>query len=206
MALYGLTPAFQWIPTAGISAIIIHAVADIVTKPPQVYRFWCISPFEFFIWAAAVIGTIFSTIENGIYVSLATSGALLIFRLAHPRSHFLGRVRVHANDNTSNARDVFVPLAHNRVINPQIRVEPPPPGVLVYRLEETFLYPNCSIVNSEIVDYVKANIRRGADVRLIPLSDRPWNDPGSRYGADAEWEENQTKPVLHSIVLDFSTA
>lgn len=206
VALYGLTPAFQWIPTAGLSAVIIHAVADLVTKPPQVYKFWRISPFEFFIWWAAVLVTVFSTIENGIYVSLSTSAALLIFRLAHPRSRFLGRVRVHANDNSSLARDVFVPLANNHVINPQIRVEPPPPGVLVYRLEETFLYPNCSILNSEIVDYVRANIRRGTDVRLIPLSDRPWNDPGSRHGADAEWEENQGKPALHAIVLDFSTA
>ena len=206
VALYGLTSAFYWIPTAGLSAVIIHAVADLVTKPPQVYKFWRISPFEFFIWWAAVIVTIFSTIENGIYVSLSLSGALLIFRLQHPRSRFLGRVRVHAYDNTSNARDVFVPLANNRIINPQIRVEPPPPGVIVYRLEETFLYPNCSIVNSEIVDYVRKNIRRGTDMRLVPLADRPWNDPGSRDGPDEEWEENQARPVLQAIVLDFSTA
>lgn len=206
VALYGLTPAFYWIPTAALSAVIIHAVVDLVTKPPQVYKFWCISPFEFFIWSAAVLVTIFSTIENGIYVSLSTSFVLLIFRLAHPRSRFLGRVRVHSSNNPSHARDVFVPLVDDHVINPQIRVEPPPHGVLVYRLEETFLYPNCSILNSEIVDHVRANIRRGADVRLIPLADRPWNDPGSRHGPDTEWEENQARPVLHSIVLDFSTA
>jgi sodium-independent sulfate anion transporter 11 len=169
VALYGLTPAFHWIPTAGLSAVIIHAVADLVTKPPQVYKFWCISPFEFFIWFAAVIVTVFSTIENGIYVSLL-SAALLIFRLAHPRSHFLGRVRVHSSRQpTSFPRCLRSPWSNNNVINPQIRVEPPPPGVLVYRLEETFLYPNCSMLNSEIVDYVKANIRRGTDMRLIPL-------------------------------------
>ena len=39
VALYGLTPAFYWVPTAGLSAVIIHAVADLVTKPPQVYKF-----------------------------------------------------------------------------------------------------------------------------------------------------------------------
>jgi sodium-independent sulfate anion transporter 11 len=36
VALYGLTPAFYWIPTAGLSAIIIHAVADLVAPPSQV--------------------------------------------------------------------------------------------------------------------------------------------------------------------------
>ena len=124
VALYGLTPAFFWIPTAGLSAVIIHAVADLITKPSETYRFWRVSPFEFFIFIAAVFVTVFSTIENGIYVSLATSAALLIFRLAHPRGHFLGRVRVHSSSNPSDSRDVFVPVSHNRVINPQIRVEP----------------------------------------------------------------------------------
>jgi len=203
--LYGLTPAFYWIPTAGLAAVIIHAVADLVTTPAQAYRFWRISPFEFFIWAAAVLVTIFSTIENGIYLSLSTSAALLIYRLAHPRGHFLGRVRVHPSNSTSDARDVFVPFSRNRVINPQIKVEPPPPGILIYRFEETFLYPNCSVLNSEIVDHVKAAIRRGKDLRLVPLSDRPWNDPGRRHGATSEWEENQARPILRAIVLDFST-
>jgi sodium-independent sulfate anion transporter 11 len=205
VALYGLTSAFFWIPTAALSAVIIHAVADLVTSPAQGYRFWRISPFEYIIFVAAVLITIFSSIENGIYVSLATSAVLLIFRLAHPRGHFLGRVRVHPTSNPSDVRQVFVPLSHNRVINPQIRVEPPAPGILVYRFEETFLYPNCSLLNGEIVDHVKATTRRGKDLRLIPLTDRPWNDPGSRHGAASEWEENQARPVLRTIVLDFST-
>jgi sodium-independent sulfate anion transporter 11 len=206
VSLYGLTPAFYWIPTAGLSAVIIHAVADLITKPAQAYGFWRVSPFEFIIWFAAVIVTIFSTIENGIYVSLATSVVLLIFRLAHPRGHFLGRVRVHSSRNPSDSRDVFVPLSPNRVINPQIRVDLPPPGILVYRFEETYLYPNCTVLNREIVDHVKATMRRGRDLRLIPISDRPWNDPGPRHGVDAEWEENQARPALRAIVLDFSTA
>jgi solute carrier family 26 (sodium-independent sulfate anion transporter), member 11 len=206
VALYGLTPAFYWIPTAALSAVIIHAVADLITSPAQSYRFWCVSPIEFFIFLAAVIITIFSSIENGIYVSLATSFALLIFKLAHPRGHFLGRVRVHSsNNNSSDSRDVFVPHSPNRVINPQIRVEPPAPGVLIYRFEETFLYPNCTVLNGAIVDRVKATTRRGADLRLVPLSDRPWNDAGPRHGIDVEWEENQTRPALRAIVLDFST-
>jgi sodium-independent sulfate anion transporter 11 len=205
VSLYGLTPAFYWIPTAGIAAVIIHAVADLVTKPPQLYRFWRISPLEFFIWWAAVLVTIFSSIENGIYVSLSTSAVLLLFRLAHPRGHFLGRVRVHSSSNASDARDVFVPLASNRVVNPQIRIEPPPPGILIYRFEETLLYPNSTVLNSAIVDHVKETTRRGADLRLVPLSDRPWNDPGPRDGVIAEWERNQDKSDLRAIVLDFST-
>ncbi|KAI0060859.1 sulfate permease [Artomyces pyxidatus] len=205
VALYGLTPAFYWIPTAGLSAVIIHAVADLVAKPPQVYGFWRVSPLEFIIWWAAVLVTIFSTIEDGIYTSICASAALLIVRLAHPRGHFLGRVKVHTEGSPNTSRDVFVPLTANDVVNPQVRVEPPSPGVLVYRFEESIIYPNSSVLNGTLVDHVKAHTRRGKDLRTVPLSDRPWNDPGPRFGAQAEWEENNARPLLHAIVLDFST-
>jgi sodium-independent sulfate anion transporter 11 len=36
VALYGLTDAFYWIPTAGLSSIIMHAVADLIAAPSQV--------------------------------------------------------------------------------------------------------------------------------------------------------------------------
>ena len=36
VALYGLTEAFFWIPTAGLSAITIHAVGGLIASPSQV--------------------------------------------------------------------------------------------------------------------------------------------------------------------------
>jgi len=39
----------------------------------------------------------------------------------------------------------------------------------------------------------------------VKASDRPWNDPGpSRGGAIADQENNEKRPILHAIVLDFS--
>lgn len=205
VALYGLTPAFFWIPSAGLSAIIIHAVADLVAKPRQVYSFWRVSPLEFVIWAAAVLVTVFSTIENGIYTSICTSLALLLVRVARPRGYFLGKVTLRASDApAAEARDVYVPLNPKAsLMNTAVRPTPPAPGVVVYRFEESFVYPNSSILNSTIVDYVKANMRRGTDVSQIKMGDRPWNDPGPRPGQDLE-AENQKKPELKAIVLDFS--
>lgn len=63
VALYGLTPAFYWIPSAGLAAVIIHAVADLIASPSQAYSFWRVSPVEFGIWAAAVVVTVFTTVE-----------------------------------------------------------------------------------------------------------------------------------------------
>jgi solute carrier family 26 (sodium-independent sulfate anion transporter), member 11 len=109
VALYGLTDAFFYIPNAGLSAIIIHAVADLVTPPHQVYTFWLISPLECIIWWAAVLVSVFSTIEYGIYTSIILSLLLLLIRIAKPGGQFLGRVKVRP-DGTNETRDVFVPL------------------------------------------------------------------------------------------------
>ncbi|KZP24720.1 sulfate permease [Athelia psychrophila] len=207
VALYGLTPAFFFIPTAGLSAVIIHAVADLVAKPAQVYSFWRVSPLEFFIWAAAVLVTIFTTIENGIYTSIIASVALLLLRIAHPRGHFLGKVTLEADSRESKgSREVFVPLTPDGVNNPEVKVQPPTPGIIVYRFEESLLFPNQSLLNDALVDHVKAHTRRGKDMSNVSLSDRPWNDPGpSRHGADVDQEVNNKKPTLHAVVLDFST-
>ncbi|KLO18575.1 high affinity sulfate permease [Schizopora paradoxa] len=211
VALYGLTPAFFWIPSAGLSAIIIHAVADLVEKPKKVYEFWRVSPLEFVIWWAAVLVTVFSTIEDGIYTSICTSLALLLYRIARPRGNFLGRAKVSVDDGSDASREVFLPLKladpeERSKLAPGIDVRPPAPGVLVYRLEESLLYPNCSLLNSTLVDYVKAHTRRGKDMGDVRLSDRPWNDPGPRKGHEAEeLARDAAKPILRAIVLDFST-
>jgi len=109
VALYGLTDAFYFIPNAGLSAIIIHAVADLVTPPSQVYAFWRVSPLEFGIWAIGVLVSVFGTIEYGIYATISLSILLLLIRVAHPGGHFLGKVPVHA-ENDKTVRDVFVPV------------------------------------------------------------------------------------------------
>lgn len=206
VALYGLTDAFFWIPNAGLSAVIIHAVADLVASPEQVFRYWRVSPLEFFIWLAAVLVTVFSSIESGIYTSIGASVVLLLIRVAHPRGSFLGKVTLETESGSQKeTRDVFVPIKENGVQTSHIKVLPPSPGVLIYRFEESYLYPNCSIFNSALVDYVKENMRRGKDYNAIRLHDRAWNDNGPRRSSTLDQAINEKKPWLHAIVLDFST-
>ncbi|EAU88189.2 high affinity sulfate permease [Coprinopsis cinerea okayama7 len=206
VALYGLTDAFFWIPMAGLSAVIIHAVADLMASPDQVYSYWRISPLEFLIWAAAVLITVFSSIENGIYTSVVASLVLLLVRLAHPRDSFLGKVTIHQGENgKGESRDVYLPLTKNGITNPHVKVTPPAEGVIIYRFEESYLYPNSSIPNSALVDEVKTKYRRGQDMTNVKPSDRPWNDYGKRRSGAEDQALNLQKPVLHAIVLDFSS-
>jgi sodium-independent sulfate anion transporter 11 len=76
-------------------AVIIHAVGDLITPPNTVYKFWRVSPVECLIFWVGVLVTIFTTIEDGIYVTIAVSGGLLLFRIAKARGQFLGKVKVH---------------------------------------------------------------------------------------------------------------
>ncbi|BGP31228.1 Sulfate permease 2 [Rhodotorula toruloides] len=215
VALYGLTPAFYWIPSAGLSAVIIEAVGGLIASPQQSYRYWLVSPLEFVIFLAAVFITIFSSIENGIYFSIAASAALLLVRIAKPRGKILGRVRVRNDDSagSTSTRDVYLPLHPDGVRNPNVVVEPPPAGVIVFRMEESFLYINSANYTDQVVDYAHQYTRNGQDYSLVPQGDRPWADPGpNRFqlkGSRAKLEQakseaNAAKPLLKAVVFDFA--
>lgn len=96
LAIYLLTAVFYWIPNSSLSAVIIHAVGDLITPPNTVYKFWLVSPLEVVIFFAGVLVTIFSSIENGIYVTVAASAVVLLFRTAKAQGNFLGRVKIHS--------------------------------------------------------------------------------------------------------------
>lgn len=96
LAIYLLTSVFYYIPNSSLSAVIIHAVGDLITPPNTVYKFWLVSPLEVVIFFAGVFVTIFTNIENGIYVTVAVSAAVLLFRIAKAKGHFLGRVKIHS--------------------------------------------------------------------------------------------------------------
>ncbi|KIY46492.1 sulfate permease [Fistulina hepatica ATCC 64428] len=221
VALYGCTPAFYWIPSAALSAVIIHAVANLVTPPKQVYAFIRASPIEAVIWFAGVIVSVFGTIEDGIYTTICVSVALLLVRVAMPRGHFLGRVRVEgardhvvpsdAEITSTDARDLYVPLllppsktsipapaSVPAPISSSIPVTPPAPGVILYRFEESAIYPNIARLNVAVVACARATTRRGQALAKNK-GDRPWNDAVP----SVDEEEEAKRPRLHALVLDF---
>jgi len=204
IALYGLTKAFYWIPNAGLSAVIIHAVADLVASPRHVYSFWRVSPLEFVIWFAAVLVTVFSSIENGIYTSVGASIFLLLVRVAHPRRNILGQVTTQTRDGATTRS--YVPLEHDGFINPDVQVKAPSPDIIIYRLHESYVYPNASATDLQLVDYVRDNFRRGVDMSDVSNSERAWNDPGPPQGTNSAdlAAKNEAKPDLRAIVLDFT--
>ncbi|KAL8388448.1 hypothetical protein RB595_009238 [Gaeumannomyces hyphopodioides] len=200
ISIYALPPVFYFIPSASLAAVIIHAVGDLITPPNTIYQFWCVSPLEVLIFFIGVIITVFSTIENGIYATVAISAAVLIGRILKARGQFLGRVKVHSvlQDNiigedhnevfgqygtfpkpgANPARNIFLPIDHGDGSNPDVGVDSPYPGVFIYRFSEGFNYPNASHTLEYLTSYVFAHTRRTNTTEYARPGDRPWNDPG----------------------------
>lgn len=271
LALYALTDSFFYIPKATLSAIIIHAVSDLVTPWKVSWNMYQVHPLDCGIFLVAVIITVFASIEDGIYFAIAASLAVLLFRTAKPSGQFLGRVRVaevvnpsiqfvddssfdssdndleiqqvltrdsYAGSSSKNlkAKDAVEKSApttaqlvagnpnvkfHTRWVpldstnfNGDVYVTPPPPGVIVFRPLEAFVYPNASDQVDRISDEAKRLTRRGKPYETSTAGSRPWNDPGplkwrlpflkDKFVSKEEDEVVETRPLLKIVHIDFS--
>ncbi|KAH0527090.1 hypothetical protein TsFJ059_002130 [Trichoderma semiorbis] len=219
LALYALTALFFYIPNAALSAVIIHAVGDVITPLPVVFQFWRVSPLEVVIFLAGVLVTVFSTIENGIYTTICVSFAVVVFRLFLSRGRFLGVARVKtvratkgntdksdqeafAEPSEYSERSGFLPLGHEDGSNPRVTVSSPYPGIFIYRFAEGFNYPNATRYLNHLTETIFKETRRTDIKTLAKLGDRPWNDPTPR---NQKQEEHDERPTLKAIILDFAT-
>ncbi|KAL8666694.1 MAG: hypothetical protein Q9202_001232 [Teloschistes flavicans] len=222
LAIYALPAVFYYIPNSVLSAVIIHAVGDLITPPNIVYQFWRVNPIEVIIFFAGVFVTIFSSIENGIYTTICVSVAVLLFRVLFAKGRFVGKVKVHSvvgdhivdgdgkfrdkpldpQDPDKAARNIFLPFEHGDGSNPQIQPQSPYPGIFIYRFSEGYNYPNANHYLDHMVATIFKQTRRTNAHSYPRLGDRPWNDPGPSRG---RIEEHSDKPTLKAIILDFSS-
>lgn len=226
LAIYALTEVFYYIPEAALAGVIIHAVGDLVTHPNTVYQFWIVSPVDAIIFFIGVLVSVFATIENGIYCTVAVSAAVLLFRVAKARGQFLGRVTIHsvvgdhlvdgdgkygslgANTSSSDDEDrfhrtIFLPVNHTDGSNPDIDVEEPYPGIFIYRFSEGFNYPNANHYTDYLVKTIFAKTRRTNPSHYTKPADRPWNNPGPSRGKSEP--DKSHLPCLRAVILDFSS-
>ncbi|KAK5074861.1 hypothetical protein LTS08_005570 [Lithohypha guttulata] len=223
LAIYALTAVFFYIPSSALSAVIIHAVLDLITPPNTVYQFWRVNPLETIIFFAGVLVTIFTTIENGIYTTVCISVFVLLFRVVKARGQFVGKVKIHSvigdqylEDKTQTnstdpakfydddvaIRDTFLPIDHTDGSNPSIQVESPYPGVFIYRFTEGFNYPNANHYLDYLSQYIFQHTRRTNPAAWGRPGDRPWNNPGPRRGKTED--DRSHLPTLKAVILDLS--
>ncbi|KAJ5296970.1 uncharacterized protein N7443_007863 [Penicillium atrosanguineum] len=216
LAIYALPAVFFYIPKSSLSAVIIHAVGDLVTPPNTTYQFWRVSPIDALIFLMGVIVIIFSTIEIGIYCTICVSAAVLLFRLAKARGQFLGAARIHSvvgdhvlddaatitNAKLESDRTVYLPISREDGHNPEVKIEQPSPGIFIFRLSEGLNYPNANHYTDYLVQHIFATTRPSDERPNTKTGDRPWNDPGPKAKDEAEI---LTRPTLRAVILDFSS-
>ncbi|AQZ16372.1 hypothetical protein BZL39_J05410 [Zygosaccharomyces parabailii] len=277
LALYCLTDAFYYIPSATLSAVIIHAVSDLVASYKTTWNFYKMNPLDLIAFIATVFITVFSSIDYGIYFAMCWSCALFLLNHMWAPGKFLGIVEIaevidgttdpspeltrskadserrisrdsslkkniyvsdrnYASSATYNARQKLVyhtkwvpfDTYYTRELNPEVPINPPPPGVIVYRFSDSYTYLNCSRHYDIIFDKIKNTTRRWELITAVKKVDRPWNDPGEwktpfwirrlvQRKTKEQWSDIQAeelrlteeqnidhRPVLKIVCLDFS--
>ncbi|KAF4920028.1 Sulfate permease 2 [Colletotrichum viniferum] len=234
LALYALTSVLYYIPMASLAALIIHAVINLITSPDHIFKSWLMSPPDVFVYFIGVFVSIFTSLEDGIYVTVAISAALLLLRLARARGRFLGRVRTYRHPDRSPtehhdvdrhsvsssqtlhhsrsppspklpARDVFLPLDRKDGTNPEVHVGELYPGVFIYRFTEGFNYLNQAQYVDRVIEHVTQSTRRTTIPHYDHPGDRPWNEPVPAATVETDSESAAlTKPLLRTVILDCS--
>ncbi|ORX67665.1 sulfate permease [Linderina pennispora] len=204
-AIFVLPPMFYYIPNAQLAAVIIHAVGDLISAPRTIMAFWRISPFEFLIFWAGVTVSLFSTIDTGIYTTVALSAALMLFRIAKAQGKFVGQIKVYeqqliSEDNQMpQERHVYIPLDHSDGTNPSVKPKPPPNGIFIYRMSEGYLYLNAVHFTDLLVKEILKQTRPGVVNPYGSLGNRPWNDPGPRHKTESDIDIGVSNVDITSI-------
>ena len=181
MALYVLTTILYYVPMASLAAMIIHAVLNLVTHPQHVYKTWLISPPDTIIFFVGIFVSIFTSLEDGIYATVAMSLIVLLLRLARSHVRLMGRVKVYRhparNEDAGGgasqgllakdpaipdmpSKSAFLPLDRADASNPAIAVKSPSPGVFIYRFAAGFNYLNQAQHMDHILEHVTKETRR----------------------------------------------
>ncbi|KAG0238485.1 sulfate transporter family-domain-containing protein [Mortierella sp. GBAus27b] len=198
LALYFLTPAFYYIPDAALSAVIMVAVATLISPPSVFIQFFKINLWDFLSSQVALWVTIFVSVETGIAAGVGFSLVVLLFRIARPNFHMLRQLK--------DRPDVFV----DTKVGTSFETISAPHGILVFRIEESATFPNADAFKGWVLDEVYKYTRFGG--RVKSANERLWSDDldvhisnlrKAAHGAGSGITDNDL-PKLRAIVFDFA--
>ncbi|KAJ3026320.1 UNVERIFIED_CONTAM: hypothetical protein HDU68_005857 [Siphonaria sp. JEL0065] len=195
VALFSITPALFYIPTAVLAAIIISATAELFVSFKTANHVLGISLPDFVGFYIAFLVSCFVNIQVAIFTAVGFSLLVLLVRIARPQFTVLSRriegkwvdmegVEVGESGCGASFQDVQVPE-----------------GILVFRPEESVTYPNSAYILSCVRKILKEGFRYTGIP--VPKEDRVWCDD-----MEERMEEQGTLndlPRLRAVVIDFSS-
>ncbi|KAJ9082020.1 hypothetical protein DSO57_1008697 [Entomophthora muscae] len=195
-ALAFLTPAFYYIPGASLGAVIMRAGLSLLPGVAAMRELLRTNRVDFIVFSVAACVTYFFGVQYGISCAVGISFVHLVFRIARPKYYVLGEV--------VGRHGVFVDKRH-----PAYTSEDPEPGVVVFRVQESILFPNIGYLRQKLMDHVCEFTRSGAP----PSQDRLWSSDineraarlrhirASRNGTSVP--DPDSLPTLRAVILDL---
>lgn len=132
LVMFG-TGTFRYIPICVLAAIVIVAVLPFI-KVGEARRLYRVQRADFWVMMLAFVGTLVLGLELGVLVAVATSIALIVYRVSRPRMPELGRLA---------GTDSFVELARH----PEAETYP---GTAVVRVEAALYFTNADALRNRI--------------------------------------------------------
>lgn len=199
LSLYVITPAIFYIPNSVLSAMIINAITDLMSRPAALKELWEIEFLDFLSFILAFIVTIFVSIESAIYCSAAFAVIVLLYRVARPN------IGVLARDNHGG----WSGLDELKQDTDKVDFSSAPAGIAVFRIEESLSYPNASYVSNYIKKWVEENtLYNGSAVKA---DDQLWCnknnspiEPSNIRGSNESFSNILPLPILEAIIFDCS--
>ncbi|RKP26025.1 sulfate transporter family-domain-containing protein, partial [Syncephalis pseudoplumigaleata] len=191
-SLLFLPPAFYYIPDACLAAIIITSVFGLMRGPRTFIKLWRINPVDMFTCLVAFVFTVIFNIAIGISAAVALSIALMLYKIARPDCILL--------EPCIDNPDVYVDPSL-----PDVVTRPPPPGILVFRVEEAIIFPNAHYVRQQLLKAVQRQCASGRPP--VALEDELWCNNGlvgnkvTHHRGDDKAEQ---RPRIRAVIMDFS--
>ncbi|KAF9434121.1 hypothetical protein BGZ76_008523 [Entomortierella beljakovae] len=235
LALHWLTPLFYYIPDAALSSVIMVAVSGLISPPDIFKEFYHINLWDFLSSQIALWVTIFVSVEAGIAAGVGFSIIVLLFRIARPQFRVMEPLRtrpdiyvaVPPSSSSSSSSGSLSPFTGNnnsgRRSNKVMNTISPPPGILVFRIEEGVIFPNMTAfklwAQNEVYRYTRfGGITKTAenrlwsdnlDVHIQTLRSQKNHEQG--YLMDPQHQsliashQDDELPFLRAVILDCSS-
>ncbi|KAJ9075082.1 hypothetical protein DSO57_1000362 [Entomophthora muscae] len=191
-----LTPAFYYIPAASLGAIIMRAGMSLLPEVRVLRELLRINQADFLVFGVAAMVTYLLGVQYGMGCSVSLSFLHLICRIARPKCYVLGEV--------VGRQGVFVDKRH-----PAYTSEDPEPGVIIFRVQESIIFPNIGHLREKLMDHVCEFTRSGAP----PTEDKLWSSDNKERATrlrhrraahdDASVPDPDSLPTLRAVILDL---
>lgn len=200
MAVQVLTAAFYYIPTAVLSAVVVHAVGDLITSWDTVQQFWRVSPMEAIVFLVGVAVSILQSIETGLYVSVAVSTVALLYR-SWAASSSAPR-QTESRKEQSEEESFEEPGKRNKEAGS--RGEMYPSGVLNYQLPASFNYINSAATVEDVLSLLGEHTHQDSCKPSVAPGEQSWSagTTGSKLGDE---RVDLSFPPLTAVTLDFAS-